>query len=125
MSEKSRFLGKSPINTKTLNTVTHENVEQDTKATSLKLVNLEPFLILNEGGDPVMIIEAIRYFETHDGCPIKDSFFYPECICCNGVWIKMGVICSHFLDVINPMIRKFKERKDEKPREKLPNRENT
>ncbi|MHA1799461.1 MAG: hypothetical protein ACTSVY_13530 [Candidatus Helarchaeota archaeon] len=47
-----------------------------------------------------VLYNAIEYYETHDGCP-----FYYQCGQrkfqeCDGIWVKMGSPCSHFIKKI-------------------------
>ncbi|MHA1680729.1 MAG: hypothetical protein ACTSUE_06960 [Promethearchaeota archaeon] len=60
---------------------------------------LEQFMEKSPGGGSLLLQEAMKFYETHDGCPLY------ECSCnqsararCESVWIRMGLPCSHLME---------------------------
>ena len=56
-----------------------------------------PALIDGIHGPSLILTNAVKYYETHDGCPfLAIGCDHSSPAACHGIWIRMGVPCEPF-----------------------------
>lgn len=65
------------------------------------------FLILSPDGSSLLFQDAMKFYETHDGCPLyPDGCPHHEKVDCNGIWVKMGSPCWYLFQTVNRNLNK-------------------
>lgn len=62
-------------------------------STSRETFTLSEFVPRKDGSPSTLLQEAIKFYETHDGCPLFEQGCTREDPGCNGVWVRMGHPC--------------------------------
>ncbi|MFX0101786.1 MAG: hypothetical protein ACFFCS_19635 [Candidatus Hodarchaeota archaeon] len=80
------------------------------EATNRECFKIDHFMELEPDGTPTILNTAIKYFESHEGCPFfKDKCELSENANCKGVWIKMGSPCFHLVKNVKKYIKTVKD----------------
>lgn len=77
---------------------------------TVECYKIKDFMELVEDGTPKLLHEAIKYYESHDGCPFyKDKCNISKNPECKGIWVKMGSPCFQLVKNVKKYLKTFKD----------------
>ncbi len=68
--------------------------------------SIDDFLVVGRDGSPKLLSDAMKYYETHDGCPWYTSAENQQC---KSVWARMGSICPVLVSNVKDILRNVKK----------------
>nr|MDO8118960.1 hypothetical protein [Candidatus Sigynarchaeota archaeon] len=72
-----------------------------------EVYSTEDFLVVGrDGSSSKLLSDAMKYYETHDGCPWYEDAEHQHC---KSVWARMGSICPVLVGHVKELARNLKK----------------